>query len=306
MQKKEIIKIGTRGSKLALAQSYIVQGLLKKHHPHIESIIIPIKTTGDKILEKDLNEIGGKGLFIKEIQEQLLDRSIDIAVHSMKDMPAINHDKLEICCILEREDPRDAILSSKATSIELLPKGSLVGTSSPRRAAQILHKRPDLKIISFRGNIQTRIQKLADNKADATFLAMAGINRCNIQDNIITAIDTDIMLPAVGQGAIGVEILRDNIYLKEILLPLDHKNTHIEVKTERAFLREFEGSCRTPIASLAKIQNNQLIDILYLIASPDGKTIHRASRLGPIHKANQMSVDAALELKEKIDSKFFT
>lgn len=304
MTKKQTIKIGTRGSKLALAQANMVSDLLIKFHPNIETEIVIIQTTGDKILEKNLNEIGGKGLFIKEIEEHLVEGEIDIAVHSMKDMPALMHDTFEIPCILKREDPRDAFLSNKCSNIKSLPQGATVGTSSPRRAAQLLNIRPDLNIIPFRGNIHTRLEKLNNNLADATLLAMAGLIRCNIDSDNIFPIEENEMLPAVAQGAIGVEIRKNDIDIKKLLAPLNHFETYACVMAERVFLEAFEGSCRTPIGALAKIDGTN-ISINFMIASLDGKIIHRTLRKGKIDDSMLLAADAASELKEKSGDEFY-
>jgi hydroxymethylbilane synthase len=295
MQKKQKIRIGTRGSKLALVQAHLVEELLHAAHTDIETEIITITTTGDKILEKNLNEIGGKGLFIKEIEEVLLAGNIDIAVHSMKDMPAIIPENMEIACVLKREDPRDALISKIATRITDLPQGAVVGTSSPRRAAQALNLRPDLKIVPFRGNIDTRLMKMHENQVDATFLAIAGINRCEINDKMITIIDEKDMLPAVAQGAIGIEICKNDA-LKTLLSPINDENSFICVAAERAFLEQFEGSCKTPIAALAKIEGNNL-SINCLHASLDGAKILRTSRVGDVSEAAELGRDAAREIK---------
>jgi len=299
------IRIGTRGSKLALAQSYMVEDLLKKHYPNIQIEIITIQTTGDKILEKNLYEIGGKGLFIKEIEEQLLSGDIDIAVHSMKDMPAEIHSDFDISCILKREDPRDALICEIASSVDKLPQGATVGTSSPRRASQALFTRPDLKIVPFRGNIQTRLKKLQEKQVDATFLAIAGINRCKISEKCIHTIDKNIMLPAVAQGAIGIETLTKRQDLQQLLLPLNDEITNTCVKTERAFLKEFEGSCKTPIAALATINNGQ-IAADFLIANMDGTIAHKTSRNGNLENAEEIGQDAAKELSLLAGEGFFS
>lgn len=304
MTKKPTIKIGTRGSKLALAQANMVKDLLIKFHPNITPEIVVIQTTGDKILEKNLNEIGGKGLFIKEIEEHLAEGKIDIAIHSMKDMPALIHETFEIPCVLKREDPRDAFLSNKCSDIKSLPQGAIVGTSSPRRAAQLLNIRPDLNIIPFRGNIHTRLEKLNNNLADATLLAMAGLIRCNIDSENIFPIDEDELLPAVAQGAIGVEIRKSDIDIKKLLAPLNHFETYTCVMAERVFLEAFEGSCRTPIGALAKIDGTNIC-IKFMIASLDGKIIHRTLRKGKIAESKELALNAAIELKEKSGDEFY-
>ncbi len=300
----KIIRIGTRGSKLALAQAHLVRDKILSLNKHLKAEIVEIKTTGDMILEKNLYEIGGKGLFIKEIEEKLLDNTIDIAVHSMKDMPAFYHEDLIINCILEREDARDALISQKAKTIMELPQGAIVGTSSPRRSSQALNLRPDLKIVPFRGNIHTRLEKLNSNAVDATFLAMAGLNRSGIKDKTIHPIATSVCLPAVAQGAIGIEILKSRKDLNELLAPMHHEKTGLCVSAERAFLKEFEGSCKTPIAALAVIDGNRL-QLECLIASMDGQTILKTSRNGETKDADKLGKDAALELLAKAGKGFF-
>ena len=249
------IKIGTRGSPLALAQAHETRDRLCEAHdldPALIEVIV-ISTTGDQIQDRSLAEIGGKGLFTKELEEQLHDGSIDMAVHSMKDMPAELPDGLEICCLLEREDPRDAFMSPVASTIADLPTGATVGSSSVRRAAQLLNLRPDLQIVQFRGNVQTRLRKLDEGVAAATFLACAGLNRLGAAHLITSAIDPGIMLPAVAQGAIGIEIASSNDRSRALLEPLNHRHTSVCIETERAFLKELDGSCRTPLAGHATL-----------------------------------------------------
>ncbi|MDG1438865.1 MAG: hydroxymethylbilane synthase [Emcibacteraceae bacterium] len=259
---KNNLVIGTRGSKLALAQAYEVRGLLIKAHDHLNEDNININvmsTRGDRVQDRNLSEIGGKGLFTEEIEEALYNGDIDIAVHSLKDMPTHLPTGLELVCYLEREDVRDAFLSSKASSLMDLPKGSVLGTSSLRRKSQALALRPDLKIINFRGNVQTRLKKLDDNVADATFLAMAGLNRLNINDPRVTAVDEADLLPAVAQGAIAIEIASKNDVMRSLLKPLNHIETELRVRAERTMLDILDGSCRTPIAGLAIIEGDMLI-----------------------------------------------
>lgn len=301
----EKLRIGTRGSALALKQAAIVEKLLLKYYPHIKTEIVTILTTGDKILDTNLALIGGKGLFIKEIEEKLQEGTIDIAVHSMKDMQAALAPGFSIVCVLEREDSRDCFISTKYKSIKELPNGATLGTSSSRRAAQALAVRPDLKIIPFRGNIGTRIKKLEDGLADATFLAMAGLNRTDIFDNqIMHEIEKREMLPAVSQGAIGIEILENNAKLSELLRPLNHQQTFDCLAAERSFMKVFEGSCTTPIAANAEINGNKL-HLKCLIAKPDGSIIHRTSRTGEVSDAEKLGHDAATELKKLAGDNFF-
>jgi len=270
---KKNLKIGTRGSKLALAQAYEVKNLLTAAHEHLnqENInIIVMSTRGDRVQDQNLSEIGGKGLFTEEIERALYVGEIDIAVHSLKDMPTKLPDGLELTCYLEREDARDAFLSDKATTLMDLPQGSVVGTSSLRRKAQALAIRPDLEIVNFRGNVQTRLKKLDNGVADATFLAMAGLNRLNINDPRISPIEIGDMIPAVAQGAITIEVACSNTTMKTLLQPLNHEETELRVRAERAMLDILDGSCRTPIAGHAIIAGD-LLSLSGCILSENGK-----------------------------------
>lgn len=258
---KNNLVIGTRGSKLALAQAEEVKRLLIAAHDHLNEENIKIKvmsTRGDRVQDRNLSEIGGKGLFTEEIEEALYKGEIDIAVHSLKDMPTRLPEGLELVCYLEREDVKDAFLSAKANSLLELPEGAVLGTSSLRRKAQALSLRPDLKVVNFRGNVQTRLKKLDDNVADATFLAMAGLNRLGIDDKRVKPINTAEILPAVAQGAITIEIASQNDVMRSILKPLNHKETELRVRAERTMLDILDGSCRTPIAGLANITGDIL------------------------------------------------
>jgi len=256
---KNSLIIGTRGSKLALAQAYEVKALLIEAHDHLEGDNIEINvmsTKGDRVQDHNLSEIGGKGLFTEEIEQALLAGDIDMAVHSLKDMPTKLPAGLELVCYLLREDVRDAFLSDKASLLADLPKGAVVGTSSLRRKAQALALRPDLEIVNFRGNVQTRLKKLDDGVADATFLAMAGLNRLGIEDARINPVESGEILPAVAQGAITIEIAVHNIEMMSLLAPLNHKETELRVRAERRMLEILDGSCRTPIAGLATIKGD--------------------------------------------------
>lgn len=302
-----IIRIGTRGSMLALAQANEVKQRLLKAHPSLiaEQIeIIPIKTTGDKILTQNLEDIGGKGLFTKEVEEALLEGHADIGVHSMKDVPAVNPEPLVIDCILPREDPRDAFISKKYKSLSELPHGATVGTSSSRRKAQLLTKRPDLHIVPFRGNVNTRLEKLEKGVAEATLLAIAGLKRINLADVAADIVNTDILLPAVAQGAIGIQRRKDDSNIEKLLAPLHHRPTAHCIDAERAFLITLDGSCRTPIAALAELSGDTL-SMRAMIASRDGSTIHQTSRRGKIADAVMMGNDAAQELKRIGGAHFF-
>ena len=220
--------------------------------------LVIIKTTGDRITDRPLIEAGGKGLFTKELEEALFAGDIDLAVHSMKDMPAILPQGLAISAILEREDPRDAFVSLKYASLDALPAGAVIGTSSPRRQAQVLRARPDLRVVGFRGNVETRLRKLEEGVADATFLACAGLNRLGLSQHITAAMPTDVMLPAVAQGAIGIEIRADDDATAQLIAPLNDAATALCVTAERAYLAQLEGSCRTPIAGYAELNGGSL------------------------------------------------
>lgn len=270
------LKIGTRGSKLALAQAHEVKGLLINAHDHLNDDnidIVVMSTRGDRVQDRNLSEIGGKGLFTEEIEQALYEDRIDIAVHSLKDMPTRLPSGLELVCYLEREDVRDAFLSSSAKTLTDLPKGAVVGTSSLRRKAQALALRPDLKIVNFRGNVQTRLKKLDDKVADATFLAMAGLNRLNIDDVRVNAIDISDLLPAVAQGAIAIEIASKNDKMRDFLAPLNHEETELRVRAERTMLDILDGSCRTPIAGLATI-DGEVMTLRGRVLSEDGTIDH--------------------------------
>ena len=254
------LRIGTRGSPLALAQAYETRKRLAEALNASEDSfeIVVISTSGDRILDRPLKEVGGKGLFTKEIEQEMLDRKIDIAVHSMKDMPVEQPDGLTLGCYLPREDVRDAFVSSDFKNVSDLPSGSKVGTSSLRRKAQLKFSRPDLEVVEFRGNVQTRLKKLKDGVASCTFLAMAGLNRLGLGDVAQSAINPNEMLPAIAQGAIGIEWREEDKQITDILKKIHHKETGQRLNAERAFLAELDGSCQTPIAGLATIEGSSL------------------------------------------------
>ncbi|MFT6332942.1 MAG: hydroxymethylbilane synthase [Lentimonas sp.] len=295
------ISIGTRGSKLALVQAKAIKELIIHEHPEYQSSpelvsIITFKTTGDKITNKSLVDIGGKGLFIKEIEEALLLEKVDIAVHSMKDVPGFFSDGLKITAIPKRIDSRDAFIS-KYSSIQDLPKGGKVGTSSPRRAALILNQRPDLEIINFRGNVGTRLRKLEENQVDATILAVAGLERLGMKSHIASIISEEEMLPAIGQGALAIQSRNNDEFIEKILRPLNDEESEICVLAERAFLRTINGSCNTPLAAYCQIKNNQL-HLQVLLASLDGEEICSTFRVGNLQDAEKMGNDAGEEIKK--------
>ena len=254
------LRIGTRGSPLALAQAHETRKCLAEAlNASKDSFeIVVISTSGDRILDRPLKEVGGKGLFTKEIEQEMLDRKIDIAVHSMKDMPVEQPDGLTLGCYLPREDVRDAFVSSDFKNVNDLPSGSKVGTSSLRRKAQLKFSRPDLEVVEFRGNVQTRLKKLKEGVASCTFLAMAGLNRLGLEEVAQSAINPNEMLPAIAQGAIGIEWREEDKQITDILKKIHHEETGQRLNAERAFLAELDGSCQTPIAGLATIEGSSL------------------------------------------------
>lgn len=296
------IRIGTRGSPLAMAQAHEVRDLIAKAHglPHDSITITVIKTVGDQVLDRPLSEIGGKGLFTKEIEDALFANEIDVAVHSMKDMQTKLPHGLMIGAVLPREDVRDAFISLKYASLADLPKGSVVGTSSLRRQAQLLNARPDLQVIGFRGNVQTRLKKLQDGVADATFLAVAGLKRLGMADRITSAMPMEQMLPAVAQGAIGLEIRASDEKSADMIAPLNHEETALAVTAERAFLARLEGSCRTPIAGHAHLANGKL-HFSGQVLSPDGKKSYNVNRSGAPSNALDIGLAAADEVLANAD-----
>lgn len=291
------LRIGTRGSVLALAQAHETRDRLMAAHglPQDAFRIVPIKTTGDRVLDRPLSQIGGKGLFTREIEEALTEGAIDIAVHSMKDMPTLQPDGLVIDCLLPREDVRDAFVSPHVASIGTLPHGAVVGSSSLRRRAQLAHRRPDLQLVEFRGNVQTRLQKLADGVAVATFLAMAGLSRLDMRHVAQGAIEPDEMLPAVAQGAIGIERRADDQDCAALLAAINDPLTALRIAAERAFLRRLDGSCQTPIAGLATLDGDRMT-LCGEILRPDGSEVFAAGREGSAFDGSLMGVDLAEEL----------
>jgi hydroxymethylbilane synthase len=298
------LRIGTRGSPLALAQAHETQDRLAAAHAGLETEIVIIKTTGDKILDRPLADIGGKGLFTKEIDEAMLADDIDIAVNSMKDVPTWLPDGIILPCMLPREDPRDAFISSNAAEIEGLKQGAIVGTSSLRRQAQILHRRPDLKVVSLRGNVQTRLRKLEEGEVDATFLALAGLNRLGMADAATSVVPVDVCLPAVGQGAIGITCRENDARTQEILEPLNNLATLTCVTAERAMLEVLDGSCRTPIGGLGELEGGEFT-LRCLVARTDGSELLETSRKGAAVDAVSLGKDAGAELLRRAGPGYF-
>jgi hydroxymethylbilane synthase len=274
------IKIGTRGSQLALWQSNWIKSVLEEKYPYLSVELVPIKTKGDKILDVPLAKVGGKGLFVKEIEEAILDGRVDLAVHSMKDMPAEIPEGLCIGAIPKRESPKDVLISKQGLRLSELGAGSRIGTSSLRRAAQIRHVRPDLLILPLRGNLDTRIKKLQKEGLDGIVLAAAGIKRLNLENQITEYLSEDIMLPAVGQGALCVEIRKNDPEIGQIVAALDHQQTRSVVMGERAFLNRLEGGCQVPIAAHGKIEK-KIFTLCGLVANVEGTTIIKDTLTGP-------------------------
>ncbi len=300
------LKIGTRGSPLALAQAYETRDRLAAAFdlPQDAFEIVVIKVTGDLIQDRALKEIGGKGLFTREIEQDLSSAKIDIAVHSMKDMPTEQPPGLLLDTYLPREDVRDAFVSLTHSAIADLPQGATVGTSSLRRRAQLLHRRPDLHVVEFRGNVQTRLRKLDDGVAVATFLAAAGLNRLNMADVPATPIDTADMLPAIAQGAIGIERRTDDAATAQLLNAIHDTPTGQRLAAERAFLATLDGSCETPIAGLAVLDGDTLT-LRGEVLRPDGSEVIKGTRTGPIATGADMGRDLAQELLASAGPDFF-
>lgn len=268
------IRLGTRGSRLAMAQSMWVKAEIEKEYPGVKVELVTIKTLGDKILDVPLSRVGGKGLFVKEIEDALLKVEIDIAVHSIKDVPALLPQGLALGAFPEREDPRDAIISRGDLALEELPSGARVGTSSLRRVAQILSIRRDLSLVSLRGNVDTRLRKVSEGGLDAVVLACAGLKRLGHVDRITRPFDTGLILPAVGQGALGIEIREKDDRIRALTDFLNHRPTELTVRAERAFLKELEGGCQVPIACHAVIEGGAL-RIAGMVAELDGSRLVR-------------------------------
>ena len=301
------IRIGTRGSPLALAQAHEVRDRLVAAHaiaPNMIEVAV-ISTAGDRIQDRPLSEVGGKGLFTLELEEQLRDGRIDLAVHSSKDMPTVLPDGLAITAFLEREDPRDAFISNKAKSLTDLPQGAVVGSSSLRRQAMIRRIRPDVSVVQFRGNVQTRLRKLSEGVADATLLANAGLRRLGMTDIVTDLMQPDFFLPAPGQGAICIEGREGDARTDALVEPLNHDVTACALACERAFLAELDGSCRTPIAGLATISEDGLA-FRGMILTPDGTQAHEIALDGAASGAKEIGHDAGRHLRREAGEAFFS
>ncbi|KAM3240432.1 hypothetical protein ACQJBY_053863 [Aegilops geniculata] len=309
--KVSLIRIGTRGSPLALAQARQTRDELKAAHTELAEDgaieIIIIKTTGDMILDKPLADIGGKGLFTKEIDDALLQGSIDIAVHSMKDVPTYLPEGMILPCNLPREDVRDAFICLTAKTLGELPAGSVIGSASLRRQSQILYKYPSLKVVNFRGNVQTRLRKLKEGDVHATLLALAGLKRLGMPETATSVLSIDEMLPAVAQGAIGITCRSNDDKMMEYLSSLNHEDTRLAVACEREFLSVLDGNCRTPIAAYAYRDKDGNCSFRGLLASPDGSIVYETSRSGTYSLDDMVAIgqDAGHELKSKAGPGFF-
>jgi hydroxymethylbilane synthase len=301
-----VLRIGSRGSPLALAQAHEVQRRLAEACgvPAERIEIKTIRTTGDVIVDRPLATAGGKGLFTKEIEEALLAGGIDLAVHSSKDMPTVLPDGLLLDTFLPREDPRDAFISRKAKSLSGLPHGAVVGTASLRRQAMVKRLRPDLKVATLRGNVETRLRKIATGEADATLLAVAGLKRLGLLAAATMILDIDDFLPAVGQGAIGIETRADDEATRALVTKINDVDTAMALAAERAFLAVLDGSCRTPIAGHARASDG-MIRFRGMIIRPDGSEAHEAAREGRCAAAAELGADAGRELKDRAGPDFF-
>ncbi|MFZ5969797.1 MAG: hydroxymethylbilane synthase [Bacillota bacterium] len=295
---KKMIRVGSRASALALTQTNWVIQQLKNIFPEILFEVVEIKTIGDKILDKTLNKIGGKGLFVKEIETALLQNEIDMAVHSMKDVPTEMTEDLIIGAITERENVTDVLISKENKKLVELPYGVKIGTSSLRRAAQLLAYRPDLKIEPIRGNIATRIDKIETLNLDGVILAAAGILRMGWQDKITEYLSSDICTPAVGQGALGIQIRKNDNWMHEVVFRLNDDNVFTAVEAERSFMRELKGGCHVPIGAYAWIKEEKL-KMMTVVASPDGKKIIRLEKESHRGAYIQLGIDMAKESLEK-------
>jgi len=290
-----VLRIATRQSPLALWQAHYVKQRLMACHPGLTVELVPLVTRGDVILDTPLAKVGGKGLFVKELEMALIEHRADLAVHSMKDVPVEFPKGLGLVTICEREDPRDAFVSNNYDSLDALPAGSIVGTSSLRRQCQLAERRPDLEIRSLRGNVGTRLGKLDKGDYDAIILAVAGLKRLALEDRIRMALPPELSLPAVGQGAVGIECRLDDTRTHALLAPLNHADTALRVKAERAMNMRLEGGCQVPIGSYAELVDGE-IWLRALVGAPDGTVMIRGERRGKPEEAEQLGISLADEL----------
>ena len=302
------LRIGTRGSPLARAQTALAVGALGRAHPDLAEPgaleVVAIRTTGDRVTDRPLAELGGKGLFCKELEAALLERRIDLAVHSIKDLPTWLPEGLVIGAVLARADPRDVLISRNGAGLDRLPPAAVVGTASLRRQAQLLARRPDLRVVNFRGNVETRLRKLAAGAVDATLLALAGLERLGIEPPGATVLAPEVMLPAVGQGAIGIECRADDAPTLALLAAIDDPDSSTCIDAERTLLAALDGSCHTPIAGHATAAGGRL-RLAALVARPDGSVCLRTTREGPLADGAALGRDAGLELKARAGPGFF-
>jgi hydroxymethylbilane synthase len=289
------IRIATRGSPLALWQAEHVAARLQELHPGVEVSLLTMKTRGDKLLDAPLAKVGGKGLFVKELEIGLLDGRADLAVHSLKDVPVHFPDGLELALVMEREDPRDAFVSNQHASLAAMPAGTLVGTSSLRRQTQIRERYPDLRVDWLRGNVNSRLAKLDAGDYDAIILAASGLQRLGFSDRIRAAIPPEECLPAIGQGVLGIEIRSDDEELRRLIAPLAHADTTLRVTAERALNETLNGGCQVPIAGYAELDGDQL-HLRGLVGEPDGSRILRAEVRGHSKQAHELGVELAQQL----------
>jgi hydroxymethylbilane synthase len=301
-----VLRIGTRGSPLALAQATMVRvQLASAHGVAAEAFELKIiRTSGDVIQDRPLSEVGGKGLFTKEIEEALIAGEIDLAVHSAKDLPTLLPGGLAIVAALPREDPRDVFISRKAKSLRALADGATVGTASLRRQALVKRLRPDLKVVTFRGNVETRLRKLDEGVVDATLLALAGLRRLGLTEAVTAILDTEEFLPAVGQGIVALEARAEDARTRAMLDRINSPDDATALAAERAFLTVLDGSCRTPIAGHAKVTAGR-VSFRGLIAKPDGSEVYETTREGLGAQASALGADAGRELKERAGAGFF-
>jgi hydroxymethylbilane synthase len=292
------VRIATRGSKLALWQANHVKGSLEKANPGLEVELLILKTKGDKILDVSLAKVGGKGLFVKEIEEALLDGRAQIAVHSMKDVPTELPPELELAATDVREDVRDALFTREGSGLDDLPRGAKIGTSSLRRQAQLLHRRPDFEIVTIRGNVDTRLRKLREEDLDAVVLAAAGVRRLGYGDQVSEYLPVDVSLPATCQGSLGIQIRRDDDGTRRLIEIFLHHPTHVAVTAERAFLKTLEGGCQVPIAGLALVENGR-VKMEGLVGTVDGTRLIRERIEGPEEEAARLGIELANVILDK-------
>ncbi len=287
--------LGTRKSKLALTQSMWVRAEIEKRFSDIEIELVTITTKGDKILNVPLSKVGGKGLFVKEIEQAIIEKRVDFAVHSLKDVPTELPPQLEVSIFPKREEPVDAFISKDGKAFSDLPSGAVIGTSSLRRMAQLRAMRPDITIKSIRGNLDTRLKKLEQDDLDAIVLAAAGLNRMNLTQRITHKFSADEIIPAIGQGALGIEFRKDDEKTRQILMTIHHKETEITVRAERAFLARLEGGCQVPIGAYAQIKGDKLI-LKGIIGSEDGRKIIRMEKEGGRNCPEELGIDLAEDM----------